>query len=149
MAVKTVATVGYYEEWGQESTSEYLSSIVERMPKQVQDVFDRSFGDYCAGEIIIWDSLTEDGLDSLVAAEAAVLFPAPIEFHPFATGQPDQCAKDIYNSLIAKGLSPLDALLNLVDVVKPYGVKGKDFSRRKEKFKAFVYTKNPVAYDEH
>ncbi len=138
--MKALATVIEYEKPGRAGSdlAPYLRRVVDGMPVSAQQVLDESRGRYCAGEIALYDELTQGGLNPVVAARAAVLFPDPLKFHPHAIAGIGLDAQNTFREERDKGVGTLAALVTAARVARPYIVSGSEYRERLEKLAEFV-----------
>jgi len=135
--VKTTETVKVHEALGT-AHGRYLKSVVAGMSQDEQEIFEGSRGHHCIGEIALFDILTQDGIDRMIAAQAAVSFPNPLKFHPAVEVFSLRDAKDIYEAERARGADPLDALVKAAHGATPYDISTTEYQQRHNEFAKFI-----------
>ncbi|GEM_PF-2682271 len=138
--MKALATVIEYEKPGHGGSDlgPYLRQVLDSILVSAQQVLDESRERYCAGEIALYDELTQAGLDPMVAGRAAVLFPDPLKFHPHAVAGIGLDAQNTFREEQDKRVGTLAALVTAARVAHPYGVAHGEYVERLERFVEFV-----------
>lgn len=138
--MKALATIIEYERPGHGGSDlgPYLRQVFDGVPEDARAVLDESRGRYCAGELALYSELTRTGLGPMVAAQAAVLFPDSLKFHPHAVAGIGLDAQNTFNKEQAKGIGALDALVTAARIARPYSVPYDEYRARLERFVDFV-----------
>ena len=136
--LKTDLTVLEHKLKGASGLAPYLEGIVSSMPLKAQKVLDGSIKQYCVGEIALYDELIKKGVKPMIAAQAAVCFPDPLKFHSRVETFSTMDTKKAFQSEIADGVDPLDALVIAATVARSHNIPEKEYELRTEKFAEFV-----------
>lgn len=144
--MKVHATIQAYDDEDSDLVR-LLESIVSKMPREVEKILEQSRGHYCTAEMVLYNVLIQDNVESIIAAQAAVLYPDPNHFHPNKKVFPYRDAEKRYESERKKGTDPLGALVKSAEISKE-GEEGRngvthtiskaEYGRRYEVFARFV-----------
>lgn len=136
---KTGHTIQAYEQYpARPDVVITLEDIASQMSGEAKNILNEAETPYVAGEMIIYELLTKDGVDEKTAARAAVLFPDIIRFNPAMRFEGVFILKDRYRELVAAGTKPLYALLALADEILEFNKNLYDYPEKHLKFNNFI-----------
>ena len=108
-----------------------LREIASKMSLDEKEALEGSLGNYVTGELILWDLLTSNSVQSNLASYLAANFPYAIDFDPSII-RSEKNLKDKFEEEIKLGKNVLDVLINAtkslgINLVIDFGDKLADY----------------------
>ena len=113
---------------------DYFRNVVSRFSDKSREIIEKvSLGESVQGELVLYDLLSNAGIDDLASAQAAVLYPNPSKFDPTIIGN-NKILRAFREKIEAKQ-KPLEAL---VEIAETFTNVNNDYKIKLTVFKDFV-----------
>jgi len=119
---------------------DYLGNIVKKLTDKTRDIIENeSNSNFVQGELVLYDILTNAGVNDITAAKTVVLYPDASKFDPTLFGN-NRILQSFRRDLDSGG-KPLETLARIAEYFDAHNSKN-GYEAKLESFKKFVKSQN-------